>query len=111
MQGFLELWGEGETWEELEASIRAFPEELKQPWLQPNLSMKVGIFFKYHVFGLSLIVLAMHVGFLLHIAWLYVKVLSVRQVVVDGWGRVISLEEQIKCHDRLEFIPFQARPL
>ncbi len=42
MQGFLELWGEGETWEELEASIAAFPDELKQPWLQSNLSMKVG---------------------------------------------------------------------
>ncbi|CAL8463394.1 g2928 [Coccomyxa elongata] len=68
LKGFLDLWGEGETWEELEASIRAFPEELKQPWLQPHLSMKV---------------------------------------IVDGWGRVISLEEQIKCHDRLEFIPFQ----
>lgn len=40
-QGFLELWGEGDTWEELKASISGFPEELKQPWLQPYLSMKV----------------------------------------------------------------------
>jgi len=40
-QGFLELWGEGESWEELKASISGFPEELKQPWLQSHLSMKV----------------------------------------------------------------------
>lgn len=105
MQGFLELWGEGETWEELEASINAFSEEVKQPWLQPNLSMKV---------GRSLIASAwpapcMHSEFLLCIRIPRLKAkLIVPQVVIDGWGRIINKQEQSEYHERLEFIPFQA---
>lgn len=40
-QGFLELWGEGETWEELEAAVSSFPEKRKQQWLTAGRSMKV----------------------------------------------------------------------
>ena len=32
MQVFLEIWGEGETWEGLFEAIRAYPQELKQPY-------------------------------------------------------------------------------
>jgi hypothetical protein len=40
-QGFLELWGEGQTWQELEAAVACFPQERKQPWLSASVSMKV----------------------------------------------------------------------
>lgn len=72
--------------------------------------MKVAFWFDTQVVDAFLFtILAMCVGFLLRIDDGYEsKCLVSPQVIVDGWGRVISLEEQIKCHDRLEFIPFQA---
>lgn len=36
-----EVWGEGSTWEEMQEAVRAYPEELKAPWLTPDLSFKV----------------------------------------------------------------------
>ena len=41
LQGVVELWGEGETLEELQAAIEAFPQERKAPWLGAGCSMKV----------------------------------------------------------------------
>uniref|UniRef100_A0A7S3VQJ9 tRNA (guanine(10)-N(2))-methyltransferase n=1 Tax=Dunaliella tertiolecta TaxID=3047 RepID=A0A7S3VQJ9_DUNTE len=42
-KGLYELWGEGSTWEELEASIQAYPEHLKLPWCRKDLSFKVHV--------------------------------------------------------------------
>ncbi len=41
VQSFLEVWGEGATWEELLASIQAYPRERIQRWCMPNISLKV----------------------------------------------------------------------
>lgn len=40
-KGVLELWGEGETAEELQAAIEACPDDRKAPWLTAERSMKV----------------------------------------------------------------------
>jgi tRNA (guanine10-N2)-methyltransferase len=40
-QGFFEVWGEGGTWEELERSIRSFPERRKAPFSGPQQSWKI----------------------------------------------------------------------
>ncbi|GLC40262.1 hypothetical protein PLESTB_001633100 [Pleodorina starrii] len=37
----VEVWGEGETWEELRAAIEAYPEALKAPWLAPEHTFRV----------------------------------------------------------------------
>ena len=41
MQGFYEVWGEGQTWEELQAAVEAFPNSRKAPWCAPDLSWKI----------------------------------------------------------------------
>ncbi len=41
MQSFLEIWGEGATWEEVFASIQAYPKERIQQWCMPNISFKI----------------------------------------------------------------------
>ena len=69
-QGFLEVWGEGSTFEELCAAIRAFPPHRKQRWSQPHLSFKI---------------------------------------VVDGWGRSISQQEQLELIDQLAFLNMAVR--
>ena len=69
-QGFLEVWGEGTTFEELCTAIRAFPEHRKQRWSQPHLSFKI---------------------------------------VVDGWGRSISQQEQLELIDQLAFLNMAVR--
>ncbi|KAE8645943.1 hypothetical protein Csa_018203 [Cucumis sativus] len=38
-----ELWGQGSDYEELEESIRNFPEERKSPYLQPGSSFKISV--------------------------------------------------------------------
>jgi tRNA (guanine10-N2)-methyltransferase len=43
LQGFFEVWGEGATWEELQASIEAFPEARKAPYYSPDITFKVNI--------------------------------------------------------------------
>jgi tRNA (guanine10-N2)-methyltransferase len=48
VQGLYELWGEGATFEEMEEAIRRFPEERKQPWLQPEQSFRVRCFVCAH---------------------------------------------------------------
>ena len=35
------MWGEGSTWEELEASIDACPAALKEPWLREGIKFRV----------------------------------------------------------------------
>lgn len=40
-QGFMEVWGEGATMEELQASIRGAPEHLTAPWMGPDILFKV----------------------------------------------------------------------
>lgn len=35
-QVFLEVWGEGSSWEELFESIRAYPEHLKAPYTEAD---------------------------------------------------------------------------
>ena len=70
LQGFLEVWGEGSTFEELCAAIRAFPEHRKQRWSHPHLSFKI---------------------------------------VVDGWGRSISQQEQLELIDQLAFLNMAVR--
>ncbi|KAG2422078.1 hypothetical protein HYH02_015518, partial [Chlamydomonas schloesseri] len=37
----IEVWGEGSTWEELEAALRAYPEAAMAPWTGPDQSFKV----------------------------------------------------------------------
>ena len=69
-QGFLEVWGEGTTLEELCTAIRSFPEHRKQRWSQPHLSFKI---------------------------------------VVDGWGRSISQQEQLELIDQLAFLNMAVR--
>ena len=39
-QGFLELWGEGETWDELIASVKSFPKARRECWNEPNITFK-----------------------------------------------------------------------
>eukprot|EP00891_Asterochloris_glomerata_P003993 jgi/Astpho2/3993/e_gw1.00063.101.1_t len=70
IKGFLEVWGEGSTFEELCAAIRAFPPHRKQRWSQPHLSFKI---------------------------------------VVDGWGRSISQQEQLELIDQLAFLNMAVR--
>ncbi|KAL0027841.1 hypothetical protein WJX77_009882 [Trebouxia sp. C0004] len=41
VKSFLEVWGEGATWEELLASIQAYPRECIQRWCMPNISFKI----------------------------------------------------------------------
>ncbi|GMH33774.1 hypothetical protein BSKO_01608 [Bryopsis sp. KO-2023] len=40
-RGFFEVWGEGETWEELEESISSFPEDRKEPFLREHVTYKI----------------------------------------------------------------------
>lgn len=42
VQGLYELWGEGGTWEELQASVEAFPESRKAPWQTADKTYKAG---------------------------------------------------------------------
>lgn len=39
----MEVWGEGETWEELRAAIDAYPEERKAPWLDEGKAFKIAV--------------------------------------------------------------------
>jgi hypothetical protein len=43
VQAIYEVWGEGSTWEEMEASIKAYPEHLKAPWYSKGLTFKVSV--------------------------------------------------------------------
>ncbi|XP_031744564.1 tRNA (guanine(10)-N2)-methyltransferase homolog isoform X5 [Cucumis sativus] len=43
VKGMYELWGQGSDYEELEESIRNFPEERKSPYLQPGSSFKISV--------------------------------------------------------------------
>jgi hypothetical protein len=41
VQGFVDVWGEGADWEELRASIEAYPAAKKARWNSPQLSWKM----------------------------------------------------------------------
>lgn len=41
IRGMFELWGEGSSWEELQAAIEACPAELKDPWIGPEHKFKI----------------------------------------------------------------------
>ena len=40
-KGFLEVWGEGATWNELIASVKAFPKSQIECWSSPDISFKI----------------------------------------------------------------------
>ncbi|KAL3152268.1 hypothetical protein ABBQ32_001345 [Trebouxia sp. C0010 RCD-2024] len=40
VKGFLELWGEGETWDKLIASVRSFPIARRKRWTDPSITFK-----------------------------------------------------------------------
>lgn len=42
-QVMIEVWGEGSTFEELQEAITAFPDELKEPWMQPEQSFRITV--------------------------------------------------------------------
>ncbi len=39
----MEVWGEGSTWEELQAAVEACPASVKDPWLGPERSFRVHV--------------------------------------------------------------------
>ncbi len=39
----MEIWGEGSTWEELEASISACPDSIKDRWLGADVKFKIAV--------------------------------------------------------------------
>ncbi|XP_057974054.1 uncharacterized protein LOC131161991 [Malania oleifera] len=43
VKGIYELWGEGSSYEELEESIRCYPEEQKLPYLTPESTFKITV--------------------------------------------------------------------
>lgn len=43
VKGMYELWGEGVTFEELEAAIKAYPEEQKLPFLTPDSTFRITV--------------------------------------------------------------------
>ncbi|KAK4747603.1 hypothetical protein SAY87_014189 [Trapa incisa] len=43
VKGIYELWGEGPTFEELEAAIKDYPEERKLPFLAPHSTFKITV--------------------------------------------------------------------
>lgn len=43
VKGMYELWGEGSDYDELEESIRNYPEERKSPFLQSGSSFKISV--------------------------------------------------------------------
>lgn len=43
MKGIYELWGEGSSYEELEESIRGYPEERKCPYLNSGSTFKITV--------------------------------------------------------------------
>lgn len=43
MKGIYELWGEGGSYEELEESIRSYPDETKQPYLESGSTFKITV--------------------------------------------------------------------
>ncbi|KAF4350754.1 uncharacterized protein LOC115720686 [Cannabis sativa] len=43
VRGMYELWGEGDSYEELEESINSYPEERKLPYLEPESTFKVNV--------------------------------------------------------------------
>ncbi|XP_062084691.1 uncharacterized protein LOC133790876 [Humulus lupulus] len=43
VRGMYELWGEGDSYEELEESIKSYPEERKLPYLEPESTFKVNV--------------------------------------------------------------------
>lgn len=43
MKGMYELWGEGSSYEELEAAIRNYPEERKLPYLDSGSTFKINV--------------------------------------------------------------------
>eukprot|EP00955_Chlamydomonas_euryale_P031115 327055-Chlamydomonas_euryale.AAC.1 len=42
-QGFMEVWGEGATFAELQAAVQAAPASLTAQWLSPERSFKVAV--------------------------------------------------------------------
>ena len=43
MKGLFELWGEGNSYEELEESIKGYPEERKLPYLNSDSTFRISI--------------------------------------------------------------------
>ena len=43
MKGMYELWGEGSSYEELEDSIRSYPEDRKLPFLDSGSTFKINV--------------------------------------------------------------------
>lgn len=41
MKGIYELWGHGTTYEELEKSVKEYPDERKLPFLTPDSTFKI----------------------------------------------------------------------
>lgn len=68
MKGLYELWGEGSSYEELEESIKNYPDGRKSPYLASESTFKI---------------------------------------TVDGFGKVISLQDQNDRIEGLSYIPFK----
>lgn len=43
MKGIYEIWGEGSSYEELEESIRSYPDERKLPYLESGTTFKITV--------------------------------------------------------------------
>lgn len=43
VKGIYEIWGEGSSYEELEESIRSYPDERKLPYLEPGTTFKITV--------------------------------------------------------------------
>lgn len=43
VKGIYELWGEGRSYEELEESIRSYPDERKLPYLESGSTFKITV--------------------------------------------------------------------
>jgi len=41
LQSFIEVWGEGASWNELLASVKALPAGRIDPWNSPDISFKI----------------------------------------------------------------------
>lgn len=43
VKGIYELWGEGQSFEELEEAIRSYPDERRTPYLSPDSTFRISI--------------------------------------------------------------------
>ena len=103
----MEVWGEGETVEELQQAVERFPQERMAPWLTADHSLKVGHVLKHANATGECRAAGKPVPRMQQ--WMQ-RSGMVLQVMVDGWGRSVTESEQREWFQRLRFIRFQVRP-